>query len=154
MWRRYESWRRRHIWVSLSLVLFLAPRGFFLVVRFSPLLKNHYLQIPIRSGKVDKEPLSWCATSKLSYIYIYFIYFTSLYFPIIIASCKRVSINWPVEKLFFRTFDNACDLITKSSKEIFTQSSTRWNSGAAGVGISRSNKAANPNKELLNYHQY
>jgi len=36
--------------LSLLLVLVLAPRVFLRVLRFSPLLKNQHLQIPIRSS--------------------------------------------------------------------------------------------------------
>ena len=36
--------------LSLLLVLSLAPRGFSAGTRFSPLLKNQHLQIPIRPG--------------------------------------------------------------------------------------------------------
>ena len=40
--------------LSLLLVLVLAPRGFLQVLWFSPLLKNHHFQIPIRSGECPK----------------------------------------------------------------------------------------------------
>ena len=36
--------------LSLLLVLSLAPRGFFRVLQFSPVLKNQHFQIPIRPG--------------------------------------------------------------------------------------------------------
>ena len=45
------SWPRRHIWVEIVVSSLLAPRDFPWALRFSPLLKNQHLQIPIRSEK-------------------------------------------------------------------------------------------------------
>ena len=40
--------------------------------RFSPLLKNQYFQIPIRTkNQVDEEPLCGSATSKSLFIYLF-----------------------------------------------------------------------------------
>ena len=59
-------------WLSLFLVLSFAPRGFFHVLQFSPLLKNQHFQILIQPGnQVAEEPLSGCATSKPLFIYLF-----------------------------------------------------------------------------------
>ena len=51
MWRGFESWRRRHMWVEFVVGSLPLLREVFLrVLRFSPLLKNQHFQIPIRSG--------------------------------------------------------------------------------------------------------
>ena len=66
--------------LSLLLILSFAPRGFFQVLRFSPLLKNQHFQILIQPGnQVDEELLSLCATSKPLFIYL-FIYLTASMF--------------------------------------------------------------------------
>ena len=46
----------------------LHRKVFLRVLRFSRLLKNQHFQIPIRSGKVDEEPLCGCASSKSLFI--------------------------------------------------------------------------------------
>ena len=45
---------------------------FLRVLRFSPLFKNHYFQIPMRPGtsRENEEPPSGCATSKPWFIYL------------------------------------------------------------------------------------
>ena len=60
------------------------------------------------------------------YIYSYFIYLLDCIFLYSLHPVKELYhlTRYTVEKLFFRTFDNACDSITKSSKEIFIQLST------------------------------
>ena len=50
--------------LSLLLVLFYAPRGFFPDTPFSPLLRNQHFQIPTRPGVVNEEPLCGCAITK------------------------------------------------------------------------------------------
>ena len=62
---RYVGW----IWCWFSpLPLEVSLR----VLRFSPLLKNHHFQIPMRPGtsRENEEPLSGCATSKPWFIYL------------------------------------------------------------------------------------
>ena len=66
------------MWVEF--VCWLSPllREVFLrVLRFSPLLKNQYFQIPIRPGiRYTKNKLCGSATSKAVFIlFIYYVYF-------------------------------------------------------------------------------
>ena len=57
----------------------LHRKVFLRVLRFSRLLKNQHFQIPIRSGKVDEEPLCGCASSKSLFIYLYIRVYPALY---------------------------------------------------------------------------
>ena len=51
MWPGFKSRRRRHMWVEFVVgSLLCSERVFFRVLRFSPLLKNQHLHIPIRPG--------------------------------------------------------------------------------------------------------
>ena len=58
-------------YVGLLLVLSFAERGPFRVLRFSPLLKNWHVQIPIRPGMVDEEPLCGYAASISLYLMLF-----------------------------------------------------------------------------------
>ena len=57
----------------------LHRKVFLRVLRFFRLLKNQHFQIPIRSGKVDEEPLCGCASSKSLFIYLYIRVYPALY---------------------------------------------------------------------------
>ena len=65
--------------LSLLLVLSLLQEVFLRVLQFSPLLKNQYFQIPIRSGMVDEEPLCECATTCTKSLFIYLFYLFILF---------------------------------------------------------------------------
>ena len=73
MWPGFNSWHRRHIGLSLLLVLSLAPRGFS---TGTPVFPSHQKPTSPNSNstrnQVDEEPLCGCATCKS--LFIFFIY--------------------------------------------------------------------------------
>ena len=64
---------RKRCLYALSLLLVLSsPREVFLpVLRFSSLLKNQHLHVPIRPGMVDEESHCGCATTRSLFIYLF-----------------------------------------------------------------------------------
>ena len=68
----FKSLRRRHVWVSLLLVLSFAPKAFCPGAGVFPSPQNQHFQIPIRPGIVDEVPRCGYATSKSLFIYSLF----------------------------------------------------------------------------------
>ena len=52
--------------LSLLFILSFALKGFFVLLQFSPLLKNQHFQIPIRPGMVVKKTIKCGASSLLT----------------------------------------------------------------------------------------
>ena len=61
MWLRFKSWHWRHMWVDFCCWFSLLQEVLLWVLLwFSPLLKNQHFQIPIQPGMADKEPKCGC----------------------------------------------------------------------------------------------
>ena len=74
MWLRFKSWCRCHMWVEFVVGSLPMLREVFLwVLRFSPLLKNQYFQIPIRPGIRRRTTMWMCYLQIVIYLFILFI---------------------------------------------------------------------------------